>query len=122
MNVRLKEPQRFRALLVDANEERHRFLQSLLDDRGFLVIATCATVGEISASAQAAADLLILYGATLDHSTVEQIRTARQTTNLPIMLISEGDAPADVAVVIEAGADSILPIGVAAANSGSGSL
>ncbi|MEZ5784953.1 MAG: ANTAR domain-containing protein [Xanthobacteraceae bacterium] len=113
MDVRLKEPQRFRALLVDADQERHRFLRSLLEDRGFLVIATCATVGEISTSPQAAADLLILYGATLDLSTVEQIRTARRTSNLPIMLISEGDAPGDTAVAIEAGADSILPIGVA---------
>lgn len=114
MDVRLKEPQRFRALLVDADEVRHRFLRSLLEDRGFLVIATCATVGEMKASPQGAADLLILYGATLDDSTLEQIRTARQKTNLPIMLISEGDAPVDVAVAIEAGVDSILPIGVTA--------
>jgi response regulator NasT len=114
MDVRLKEPQRFRALLVDADQERHRFLRSLLEDRGFLVVASFANVEAMRASPQGAADLLILYAATLDHATCEQIRAARQSRSLPILLVSEGDAPGDVAVAIEAGADSILPIGITA--------
>ena len=62
MDVRLKEPQRFRALLVDADQGRHRFLRSLLEDRGFVVVNSFANVGELQAvPAAAGADLLILY-------------------------------------------------------------
>jgi response regulator NasT len=115
MDVRLKEPQRFRVLLIDPDQGRHRFLQSLLEDRGFVVVNCCSSVGELAASADAAAaDLLIFYSATVEPDTCHQIQQARALQPRPILLISERDTPADVAQAIAAGADSILPIGVAA--------
>ena len=115
MDVRLKEPQRFRALLVDADQERHRFLRSLLEDRGFVVADSFASVQEMVAYAKSdAADLLILYAEALEHDTCEEIRQAREARSQPILLISECDTPSDVSIAIQAGADSILPIGVTA--------
>jgi response regulator NasT len=115
MDVRLKEAQRFRALLVDADQGRHRFLRSLLEDRGFVVVESFSNVGELTAKAGAAtADLLILYAETLAQDTCEQIRMVRSVRADPILLISECDSPADVATAIEAGADSFLPIGMTA--------
>jgi len=52
MDVRLKEPQRFRVLLIDPDQGRHRFLQSLLEDRGFVVVDCYASVSELSGSVQ----------------------------------------------------------------------
>jgi two-component system, response regulator / RNA-binding antiterminator len=115
MDVRLKEPQRFRALLVDADRGRHQFLRSLLEDRGFVVVESYASVGEMIAGAKiAAADLLILYAQTIAPDTCEEIRDARNARTQPILLISERDTPGDVAAAIAAGADAILPIGVTA--------
>jgi two-component system, response regulator / RNA-binding antiterminator len=115
MDVRLKGPQRFRALLVDADQGRHRFLRSLLEDRGFVVVHSFANVGELQAAPTAAgADLLILYAENLEQSTCADIRSAKQARPQPILLISECDTPDDVALAIEAGADAILPIGVTA--------
>jgi response regulator NasT len=115
MDVRLKEPQRFRALLVDADQGRHRFLRSLLEDRGFVVVDSFASVEEMIAGARAAAaDLLILYAETIVPHTCEQIHNARAAQAQPILLISECDTPGDVAAAIAAGADAILPIGVTA--------
>jgi response regulator NasT len=115
MDVRLKEPQRFRVLLIDPDQGRHRFLQSLLEDRGFVVVDCYASVSELSADAEAAAaDLLIIYAATLEPDACDQIRQARALQPRPILLISERDVPADVGEAIAAGADSILPIGVTA--------
>ena len=115
MDVRLKEPQRFRVLLIDPDQGRHRFLQSLLEDRGFVVVDYYASVSELAADAEAgAADLLIIYAATLEAAACDQIRQARALHPRPILLISERDTPADVGRAIAAGADSILPIGVTA--------
>jgi response regulator NasT len=115
MDVRLKEPQRFRALLVDADQGRHRFLRSLLEDRGFVVVNSVSQVGELASLAEAAAaDLLILYVESLEPDACEQIRAARTVRPQPVLLISENDTPAAVAMAIEAGADAILPIGVTA--------
>jgi two-component system, response regulator / RNA-binding antiterminator len=115
MDVRLKEPQRFRVLLIDPDQGRHRFLQSLLEDRGFIVVHCYANADEMPTGADAvAADLVIFYSTALESATCEQIRQARALQPRPILLISERDNPADVAQAIAAGADSILPIGVAA--------
>jgi response regulator NasT len=115
MDLRLKEPQRFRASLVDRDRERHRFLRSLLDDRGFVVVDAFADVQEmLSADHAGATDLLILYTEKLAPETCEEIRAARAARPQPILLICEGDTPADVSAAIAAGADSILPIGVGA--------
>jgi two-component system, response regulator / RNA-binding antiterminator len=113
MDVRLKETQRFRALLVDADQGRHRFLRSMLEDRGFLVVESYSSIGELEASTKVpAAELLILYADTIESQTCEEIRRARADRSQAIMLISECNTPGDVALAIEAGADSILPIGV----------
>ena len=115
MDVRLKEPQRFRALLVDADRGRHRFLQSLLEDRGFVVVNSYSSVSEIGTGPDAGAtDLLILYAMSLEPETCEEIRRVRALRPQPILLISESDTPTHVAQAIAAGADAILPIGVTA--------
>jgi response regulator NasT len=115
MDFRLKEPQRFRASLVDRDRERHRFLRSLLDDRGFVVVDAFATVRDMLGAEHAAAtDLLILYAEKLAPETCDEVRAARAARPQPILLICEGDTPADISAAIAAGADSILPIGVGA--------
>jgi response regulator NasT len=115
MDIRLKEPQRFRVLLVDADQGRHRFLRSMLEDRGFFVVGSYADMQNLlEAGTAATADLLIFYADALEPNTCEQIRMARSARAQPILLITECDLPGDVASAIAAGADSILPIGVAA--------
>jgi len=76
-------------------------------------VESFSSVSELEATAGLpATDLLIFYADTLGPETCEDIRRARAGRSQAIMLVSECDTPADVALAIEAGADSILPIGV----------
>jgi AmiR/NasT family two-component response regulator len=83
MDVRLKEPRRYRALLVDAELGRQQFLRSLLEDRGFMVVGSYPSVGELLEIEDAPrADLVILYAGILH--ALDDVRTTRAANALPM--------------------------------------
>ena len=62
MDLRLKEPQRYRAILVDTHADREQFLQDLLLDRGIVVVGRYGSLGEaVTLQALPECDLVIVY-------------------------------------------------------------
>jgi response regulator NasT len=112
MDVRLKEPERHKALLVDAVAGRERFLETLLLDRGILIIGRYSALGElIGLRDLPACDLVIAYLTGIDEAACKAIRSVSERFNRALLVITETGDEAQVANAVVAGADSVLPIG-----------
>ncbi len=115
MEIRLKEPQRFRALLVDPVEGREQFIESLMEDRGFVIIAKFESLQQLmERNDRPETNLVIVYADNIDVRLCEGLRTLRSICPAPVLLISERDDPTGIAQAIDAGADTFLPVGIAA--------
>ena len=115
MEIRLKEPQRYRALLVDPVEGREQFIESLMEDRGFVVVGKFASLPDLMGQDEKPeANLVIVYAEKIDEALCEGLGALRLDAPAPVLLICEQDDPAAIGRAIGAGADSYMPIGVAA--------
>ena len=115
MEVRLKEPQRYRAVLVDPVEGREQFIESLMEDRGFVIVDKCESLQRLTKRNEGPeADLVIVYAQAIDARLCEGLRELRAERPAPVLLVCEQDEPAAIAQAIDAGADTFMPIGVAA--------
>jgi response regulator NasT len=112
MDVRLKEPERHKALLVDAVAGRERFLETLRLDRGILIIGRYSALGElIGLRDLPACDLVIAYLTGIDEAACKAIRNVSERFNRALLVITETGDEAQIANAVVAGADSVLPIG-----------
>lgn len=115
MEIRLKEPQRYRALLVDPVDGREQFIESLMEDRGFVICGKYETLQQLlDRDEWPEVDLVIVYTEAIDERVCEGLRALRAAGPAPVLVIAEQDAPEDISRAIGAGADSFLPVGVAA--------
>lgn len=115
MEIRLKEPQRYRALLVDPVEGREQFIESLMEDRGFVIVGKFENLQHLAErDDRPEANLVIVYAETIDERLCEGLRALRSVGPTPVLVISEQDRPDAITRAIGAGADSIMPVGVAA--------
>jgi response regulator NasT len=115
MEIRLKEPQRYRALLVDPVAGREQFIESLMEDRGFVVVGKFESLRQLAEQDdRPEANLVIVYTEAIDDGLCDGLSELRAAEPTPVLLISEQDDPAAIARAIGAGADTFMPIGVAA--------
>ncbi len=113
MEIRLKEPQRHRAFLVDPAEGRDQFLQSLIEDRGFIVVSRYPSLERLlDEEDKPEAGLVIIYAETIEEGLCEGLRALRACDPRPVLLISQQDDPEAIARTIDAGASAFLPIGI----------
>lgn len=113
MNIHLKEPQRYRAVLIDAVTERDQFLESMLADRGIVVISRFANLSELDLQRTVPeCDLVILYESEITASLIETIGAFKLKVSRPLLLITETDRPDAIFETASAGADHVLCIGV----------
>lgn len=112
-NIHLKEPQRHRAILIDAITNRDQFLESMLSDRGIVVISKYGSLQEFETqAAPPECDLIILYTAQIDAALCEAVGNFKQKLRCPFLLITETDDAETVSEAVTAGADQVLSIGV----------
>ncbi len=115
MNIRLKEPQRYRALLVDAHRDHERFVECLLLDRGIFVLARYASLADLASQASPPpADLVIVIDNELDGRTCEMLAHTGSHLARPILVITEVSDPARIEAAMISGAHAILSIGASA--------
>lgn len=114
MDIRLKEPHRQRAVLIDGLGDREAFLDGLLLDRGIAVIARYASLAEAClARALPECDLVIVYLRTLTATAERDLGRLGQGASRPVLLICETDAPDQIAAGVIAGAHAVLSVGAA---------
>lgn len=112
MDIRLIEPQRHRAVLIDEHADREQFLQALLLDRGIVVIGRYATVREATAVRQVPdCDLLIIYLRALAQADFAPLKTVADTYKCPLLVLTETDDHDGTHAAIQAGANAVLCIG-----------
>lgn len=112
MDVRLKEPERHKAVLVDHVSGRERFLETLLLDRGILIIGRYAGLDELVSLRQPpGCDLVIACLTPLGETVCRAIRRASETLGCALLVITETADDTQIGSAMVAGADSILPIG-----------
>ncbi len=112
MDLRLKEPERHRAVLIDDVAGRERFLEAMLLDRGILIVARYAALEELVSLRRAPeCDLVIAYLGRIDDAARYSIRTVVETVDCALLVITETFDDAQISDAIVAGADAILPIG-----------
>lgn len=112
-NIHLKEPQRYRAILIDPLTSRDQFLESMLSDRGIVVINRFASLSEASLQTSVPDnDLVILNSAKIDEACLQAIGKFKATVRRPLLLITETDTSHLVWDAVTAGADHVLSIGV----------
>jgi response regulator NasT len=115
MDLRLKEPERHKAVLVDAVAGRERFLEAMFMDRGILIVERYERLGEIiTLHSLPACDLIIAYLDILDEAACRAIRAASEKFGRALLVITEAADVLQIANAVLAGADSVLPIGAAA--------
>ena len=109
MQLRLKEPSRYRAIFVDARETADPFLECLLGDRGMMLVGRYASLREFSLlRSLPEADLFIVYLARVDGTELRDLRLAGEAFGGPVMVMTESDEPSVIQELIDAGAHSIL--------------
>lgn len=112
MEIRLKEPQRYRALLVDSREGRDQFLECLLADRGIVSVGTFMSLGELNGlRTLPVADLLIIYMAQFDMRACQDLGLLAGRFKAPVMVMIESDSAQSIEALIHAGAHSVVSIG-----------
>ncbi len=112
MDLRLKEPERHRAVLIDAFAGRERFLETLLSDRGILIVARFSALAELIAQREPqSCDVIIAYLDTIDETACQAIRAATDKFPRALLVITETGDETQIANAALAGADSVLPIG-----------
>lgn len=115
MEIRLKEPQRYRALLVDPVAGREQFIESLMEDRGFVIVGKFESLQRlVERDDRPEANLVIVYAEAIDEGVCEGLGALCAAQPIPVLVVCEQDEPAAIARAIEAGADTFLPVGVAA--------
>ncbi|NJM36360.1 MAG: hypothetical protein HC850_18560, partial [Rhodomicrobium sp.] len=112
MDLRLKEPERHKAVLVDAVPGRERFLEALFLDRGILIVGRYATLAELNTLHNlSTCDLIIAYVDIIDETACRAIRKATDSFGRALLVITETADSTQIADAVLAGADSVLPIG-----------
>lgn len=112
MDIRFKEPQRHRAVLIDGQAGRESFLECLLGDRGITVVARYAAAGEVAGLRQLPeCDLIILCVRALSEQVGRALGQMSERFGRPVLVISETDAPGQVEAAVSAGASAVLCIG-----------
>jgi response regulator NasT len=115
MNIRLIEPQRNRAVLVDAHRDHERFVECLLMDRGIFVVARYGSLSDMaSEKALAPAELVIVIDNSLAPPFCEALSRTTARVALPVLVITEVSAPERIEAALVAGAHAILSIGASA--------
>ena len=113
MYVWLKDPQRLKAVLIGGREGREGFLECLLFDKGIIVIDRFEALAEAATlKSLPECDLVIVTATAGDDRLAAQVSTFAEKFRRPLLAISETDEPARIAALIDAGATSVLCIGM----------
>ncbi|MBU2533993.1 MAG: ANTAR domain-containing protein [Alphaproteobacteria bacterium] len=114
MYIRLKEPRRRRALLVNLSGEPDALLEEMLLERGVVVVSRCvgrADIAEMAAPPDC--DLAVIYIAGPTRAPAETITLLAHKTARPVLVIIGAIRPDEVGAMIDAGANGVFAIGVA---------
>jgi len=112
VQLRIKEPQRQRAILIDAQDNREQFLSCLLLDRGIVVVERFGSLAELANLHHfPECDLIVLCLDRIVRSELPRLGEMSEKIARPILAISEDDDPQRIAALVDAGADHVLCIG-----------
>jgi response regulator NasT len=112
VQLRFKEPQRQKAILIDAQDNREQFLSSLLLDRGIVVVGRFGSLAEAAGLYQMPdCDLIVIYLHTISAIEFDRVHAVASKFARPVLAMSEDDDPQRIARLVEAGADHVLCIG-----------
>lgn len=113
MKLDFKEPQKYRAILVEADSRHDHFLETLLSDRGIMIIAKFTAATELGGlKSIPEADLIIIRQNITNSNLCKAVTEIRKVAALPLLAISQTDNPEAIWEATLAGADQILCIGV----------
>jgi two-component system KDP operon response regulator KdpE len=103
-----------RVLVVDDDQSIRRFLEIVLQARGYIVSLAADARAALQAELSFRPDLMILDLGLPDMDGVEVIRQIRDHTRLSILVLSARDQEAEKVAALERGADDYLtkPFGV----------
>ena len=115
MNIRFKQPQRYRAILLDGQDGRAQFMESLLADRGITVVARYGSVAEATTLRQLPeSELIIVFCAEAASREMSALSSFGGTGSRAVVAITENDDPVAIESLIAAGATSVLCFGPSA--------
>ena len=95
-------------LIIDDDARLNQLLKDFLNDFGYRVITTTHPVKGLKKLKQASPDLVILDIMLPDMDGFEVCRTIRQTSNVPIIMLTARGEVTDKVVGLELGADDYL--------------
>lgn len=112
MQIRIKEPQRYRAVLIDEQDNREHFLAALLQDRGIVVVQRFGSLGEaVNLHHLPDCDLVVVCLTEIARADCLRLQDGVKAFARPVLAITEDDDPDRVAALVAAGADHVLCIG-----------
>ncbi|MEO1205244.1 MAG: ANTAR domain-containing protein [Pseudomonadota bacterium] len=112
MQIRLKEPRRHRAVLIDMRPGTDPFLECMFGDRGIMLVGTYGSLKEtLLVRSLPECDLMIVYLNDLTEVACRLLSELTERFDKPLMLLTENDEPERVNAAIVAGADSVLCVG-----------
>ncbi len=115
MNIRFKQPQRYRAVLLDGQDARAQFLESLLADRGRAVVARYGAVAEATTLRRLPeSELIIVFCAEASPRELSALSSLSDEGARAVVAITENDDPIAIERLITAGATSVLCVGPSA--------
>lgn len=113
MYVWRKDPERLKAVLVDRRREHDPFLEALLFDKGLTIVERYTCFAEAAGQRHLPeSDLLVAVIPAEDGTAIPELATLAGKHPVPVLAVSDNDDGAQLGALVEAGATSVLCIGV----------
>jgi response regulator NasT len=113
MYVWRKDPERLKAVLVDRRRESDPFLEALLFDKGLTIVERYADFADAAGQrCLPQSDLLVAVVPGEDGAAVAELAALTAKHPVPVLAVCDHDGGAYLGALVEAGATSVLCIGV----------
>lgn len=113
MFMSLRDPQSCSAILIDPETQRRDLFQNMLSDRGMTIRRAVASVSDARAAFDGI-DLAIIHVGFGGGGALEQLRSLCDSSDVPVLALTDESEASVVAAILAAGADEVAPVGVKA--------
>lgn len=113
MYVWRKDPERLKAVLVDRRRDHDPFLEVLLFDKGLAIVERYTSFAEAAGQRHLPGCDLLVAVIPVEHETaISELAVLTGKHPVPVLAVSDSDDSAHLSALVEAGATSVLCIGV----------
>ncbi|MEL6570829.1 MAG: ANTAR domain-containing protein [Pseudomonadota bacterium] len=111
MFLRLNDPQQQHAVLIDRNEARREMFEMTLAG-GNIALDQCFACVDEALAAHMTPELAIIYFEGAHTEDLRDLGRLRACTSAAVLALLEAANPGDIALILDAGADHVLPLGL----------